>query len=109
MRRIARPVAAAFRTRRVPSVSYATTPRGPTSQFYKTFTRPVAKVLVLAVFTYQFAYWGWAKLEADEHQRRINVEIAKLEARVRALDEALKEEERAKDAGAEGKPRTRWW
>lgn len=36
------------------------------SQFYKTFTRPVAKVLVLAVFTYQVVYWSWVRLEADE-------------------------------------------
>ena len=35
-------------------------------QFYKQFTRPMAKVLLLAVFTYQLAYWGWAKLETDE-------------------------------------------
>ncbi|KAF3770700.1 hypothetical protein M406DRAFT_247643, partial [Cryphonectria parasitica EP155] len=34
--------------------------------FYKTFTRPVAKVLLMAVFTYQLAYWGWVKLEQDE-------------------------------------------
>lgn len=38
----------------------------PQTQFYKTFTRPVAKVLILAVFTYQVAYWSWNKLEADE-------------------------------------------
>lgn len=36
------------------------------SHFYKTFTRPIAKVLLLAVFTYQVVYWTWAKLEADE-------------------------------------------
>lgn len=36
------------------------------SQFYKTFTRPVAKVLLVAVFTYQVAYWSWVKLETDE-------------------------------------------
>jgi hypothetical protein len=49
------------------SRSYATT-KQPTasSQFYKQFTRPIAKVLLLAVFTYQFAYWGWTKLETDE-------------------------------------------
>lgn len=34
--------------------------------FYKTFTRPVTKVLLMAVFTYQLAYWGWVKLEQDE-------------------------------------------
>jgi hypothetical protein len=34
--------------------------------FYKTFTRPVAKVLLTAVFTYQLVYWAWVKLETDE-------------------------------------------
>ncbi|KAG6034552.1 hypothetical protein E4U41_006497 [Claviceps citrina] len=58
---------------RLRGAAYATTASkqpGPTSQFYKTFTRPIAKVLTLAVFTYQFLYWGWVKLEADEHQQR---------------------------------------
>lgn len=36
------------------------------AQFYKDFTRPVAKVLLMAMFTYQLAYWGWVKLEQDE-------------------------------------------
>lgn len=34
--------------------------------FYKTFSRPIAKVLLMAMFTYQLAYWGWTKLEKDE-------------------------------------------
>jgi hypothetical protein len=38
----------------------------PQAQFYKTFTRPVAKVLLMAVLTYQLVYWGWMKLETDE-------------------------------------------
>ncbi|KOS18028.1 hypothetical protein ESCO_002527 [Escovopsis weberi] len=45
----------------------------PTSDFYKTFTRPVSKVLVLAIFTYQVAYWTWAKLESDEHCEEADV------------------------------------
>lgn len=36
------------------------------THFYKTFTRPIAKVTLLAVLTYQVVYWAWAKLEADE-------------------------------------------
>lgn len=36
------------------------------SGFYKTFTRPVAKCLLLAMFTYQLAYFAWVKLETDE-------------------------------------------
>ena len=42
------------------------------SQFYKTFTRPIAKVLLLAVFTYQVVYWSWMKLEADEVREERN-------------------------------------
>ena len=34
--------------------------------FYKTFTRPVAKCLLTALFVYQVIYWGWSKLEVDE-------------------------------------------
>lgn len=44
--------------------------RSKQSRFYKTFTRPIAKTLVIAVFTYQFFYWGWVKLETDEHQQK---------------------------------------
>ena len=36
------------------------------SQFYRTFTRPIAKTLLIAVFVYQVAYWSWVKLETDE-------------------------------------------
>ena len=36
------------------------------AQFYKTFARPVAKVLLTAVLTYQILYWGWVKLDTEE-------------------------------------------
>ena len=36
------------------------------SDFYKTFTRPVAKCLLMAMLTYQLAYFAWVKLETDE-------------------------------------------
>lgn len=47
---------------------YSTQPPPPsaTGDFYKTFTRPVAKCLLLALFTYQLTYWAWLKLEQDE-------------------------------------------
>ncbi|KAG4428882.1 hypothetical protein IFR05_015631 [Cadophora sp. M221] len=38
--------------------------------FYKTFTRPVAKVLLMATFTYQLAYWGWVYLEKAEIKKQ---------------------------------------
>ncbi|TVY36132.1 hypothetical protein LSUB1_G005573 [Lachnellula subtilissima] len=34
--------------------------------FYKTFSRPIAKALLMATFTYQFVYWGWVYLEKGE-------------------------------------------
>ncbi|KAM4056016.1 hypothetical protein HRG_002941 [Hirsutella rhossiliensis] len=78
--------------------SYATT-RQPsaTTQFYKTFTRPVAKVTLLAVFTYQVVYWVWVKLEADEIRVETDATIAELEAQVSAHGAA-----RTKEAGKEG-------
>lgn len=37
--------------------------------FYKSFGRPIAKVFLGAVFTYQLAYWLWVKLETDEAKK----------------------------------------
>ncbi|EOO02940.1 hypothetical protein UCRPA7_1508 [Phaeoacremonium minimum UCRPA7] len=55
------------------------------TNFYKTFTRPVAKVLLMAIFTYQLAYWGWVKLEQDEIRDQREKEITGLEAEVKRL------------------------
>ncbi|OTB16870.1 hypothetical protein K445DRAFT_316376 [Daldinia sp. EC12] len=41
-------------------------PLSPQAQFYKAFGRPMAKVFLLAVFTYQVAYYFWVRLEQDE-------------------------------------------
>ncbi|KAJ9142543.1 hypothetical protein NKR19_g7185 [Coniochaeta hoffmannii] len=56
-----------------------------TGEFYKTFTRPVAKCLLLAMFTYQLAYYAWVKLETDEIRHEKDAEIASLEEQVKAL------------------------
>lgn len=53
--------------------------------FYKTFTRPVLKVLLTAVVTYQIAYLGWMKLEQDEMKAERTQEVAALEAKVAEL------------------------
>ncbi|PHH64928.1 hypothetical protein CDD81_3785 [Ophiocordyceps australis] len=72
---------------------YATSQQpSASSQFYKTFSRPVAKTLLLAVFTYQFVYWAWARLEANETRAETDATIAKLEATVHAYSEAKKQE-----------------
>lgn len=36
------------------------------AQFYRTFGRPIFKVFLLAIFTYQLAYYFWVRLEQDE-------------------------------------------
>jgi len=53
--------------------------------FYKTFARPVAKVLLMATLTYQVAYFVWLKLEQDEIRAQKLEEVSGLEARVRSL------------------------
>ncbi|KAK0635275.1 hypothetical protein B0T17DRAFT_515794 [Bombardia bombarda] len=80
-----------------PSVSFTHTHPTPSynshgtcvsqGEFYKTFGRPVAKCLLLAMFTYQLVFWGWTKLEQDEIKAERQAEISKLEAQVKVLQE----------------------
>ncbi|KAL0467246.1 hypothetical protein QR685DRAFT_533808 [Neurospora intermedia] len=80
---------------------YSSSPSNPpsaTGVFYKTFTRPVAKCLLTALFVYQVVYWGWSKLEVDEIKEERQAEITKLEAQVRALQ--VKKEKEAEAAAA---------
>ncbi|KAH7336554.1 hypothetical protein BKA65DRAFT_36216, partial [Rhexocercosporidium sp. MPI-PUGE-AT-0058] len=53
--------------------------------FYKTFTRPVVKVLLMATFTYQLAYWGWVYLEKAEIKKQKNAEVEGLEKQLAEL------------------------
>ncbi|KAL2109309.1 hypothetical protein VUR80DRAFT_2591 [Thermomyces stellatus] len=59
----------------------------PTSSFYKTFSRPIAKTLLIAMLTYQIVYLLWVKLEVDETKRLRNAEIGELESKVKELQE----------------------
>ncbi|EGO60578.1 hypothetical protein NEUTE1DRAFT_119735 [Neurospora tetrasperma FGSC 2508] len=77
---------------------YSSNPPSATGVFYKTFTRPVAKCLLTALFVYQVVYWGWSKLEVDEIKEERQAEITKLEAQVRALQ--VKKEKEAEAAAA---------
>ncbi|KLU88769.1 hypothetical protein MAPG_07753 [Magnaporthiopsis poae ATCC 64411] len=56
-----------------------------TSNFYKTFGRPVFKVSLSAIFVYQLVYWAWVKLEQDEIREERTAEMASLEAQVESL------------------------
>ncbi|KAH8664284.1 hypothetical protein BX600DRAFT_512335 [Xylariales sp. PMI_506] len=56
------------------------------ANFYKTFGRPILKVALMAVFTYQLAYYGWVKLETDETRDELAAEITQLETRVAELE-----------------------
>jgi len=40
--------------------------------FYQDFGRPIAKVFLGALFTYQVLYWSWLKLESIEVKREKN-------------------------------------
>ncbi|EKJ70386.1 hypothetical protein NXS19_012578 [Fusarium pseudograminearum] len=62
----------------------------PTSQFYRTFTRPIAKTLLIAVFSYQLAYWSWVKLETDEIRAERDATIEKLETTIKEYDAETK-------------------
>ncbi|KAI1330067.1 hypothetical protein F5Y16DRAFT_396632 [Xylariaceae sp. FL0255] len=48
-------------------------PQGSLNQanFYRTFSRPIAKVLLVAMFTYQVAYYFWVRLEQNESKAEL--------------------------------------
>lgn len=52
------------------------------ANFYKVFARPIAKVLLMATFTYQLSYWLWVKLEKDEMKAEKTIEIKQLEEKL---------------------------
>ncbi|MCJ1421794.1 hypothetical protein MMC32_008161 [Xylographa parallela] len=57
-------------------------PVSPHVGFYQTFGRPIAKVFLGAIFTYQVTYWLWTKLEMDEIKHDKTAEISGLEAKL---------------------------
>ncbi|KAI6090881.1 hypothetical protein F4821DRAFT_12044 [Hypoxylon rubiginosum] len=56
--------------------------------FFKTFGRPIAKVFLLAIFTYQVSYYFWVRAEQDETRSEMRATIADLEARIEQLEKA---------------------
>ncbi|PKS10723.1 hypothetical protein jhhlp_002480 [Lomentospora prolificans] len=65
--------------------STSTKPPSIHGNFYKTFGRPIAKVVLLSILTYQIIYLVWIKLEADETKTLRNAEIKELETKVKEL------------------------
>ncbi|KAI0459798.1 hypothetical protein F5B21DRAFT_454235 [Xylaria acuta] len=62
--------------------------------FYKTFGRPIAKVFLMAIFTYQLAYYFWVKMEQDEVRAEMQAIISDLEARIEQLEQARPQKKR---------------
>ncbi|CAD6503256.1 BgTH12-02923 [Blumeria graminis f. sp. triticale] len=60
-------------------MKHSVEPESPHIGYYKTFARPVAKVLLMATFTYQVAYWTWVKLETDELKANKTAQLIALE------------------------------
>ncbi|KAI4868331.1 hypothetical protein F4820DRAFT_445237 [Hypoxylon rubiginosum] len=54
----------------------------------QTFGRPIAKVFLLAIFTYQLSYYFWVRAEQDEIRSEMRATIAALEARIEQLEKA---------------------
>ncbi|KAK6832963.1 hypothetical protein PG989_004139 [Apiospora arundinis] len=94
-------------SRRLPSPAAAMTTKSttqfllPRSRFYssssaeperksfiKVFGRPIFKVALMAIFTYQLAYYGWLRLEQNETRGVLNDTIADLETRIAELERA---------------------
>ncbi|KZF26911.1 hypothetical protein L228DRAFT_258266 [Xylona heveae TC161] len=63
------------------------------ANFYKQFSRPIAKVFLPAVFTYQALYWLWVKLEKDEvkAEKEANLLFLVDVAEISALENKLRE------------------
>ncbi|KAI0012865.1 hypothetical protein F4779DRAFT_567192 [Xylariaceae sp. FL0662B] len=59
-------------------------------QFYRTFGRPIAKAFLIAIFTYQVAYYFWVRLEQKEIKSEMRATISELEARIEQLEKARK-------------------
>ncbi|KAK8067162.1 hypothetical protein PG997_013909 [Apiospora hydei] len=65
---------------------YSSEPPPRPQSFNKTFSRPIFKVALMAIFTYQLAYYGWLRLEQNEKRGDLNKMMADLEKVVAELD-----------------------
>ncbi|OAL06747.1 hypothetical protein IQ06DRAFT_237078 [Phaeosphaeriaceae sp. SRC1lsM3a] len=111
-----------------------TKPPSRVGAYYKSFSYPVLKTFLIALFTYQLAYYAWLKLEVIEEKHDKSTEVADLQEQLRealarqkakagdvveetkeagrAVAESVKEggEEVVKATGAVGKvAKGGWW
>ena len=54
---------------------YSSEPPSRPQSFNKTFSRPIFKVALMAIFTYQLAYYGWKRLEQNETRAFLNSKL----------------------------------
>ncbi|KAG8623783.1 hypothetical protein KVT40_008759 [Elsinoe batatas] len=57
----------------------------PHRNFWRSFGRPIAKVFLGAMVTYQLVYFTWLKLEAVEEKFDKDAEVKRLEAQLHGL------------------------
>ncbi|KAF2222104.1 hypothetical protein BDZ85DRAFT_137209 [Elsinoe ampelina] len=57
----------------------------PHRNFWNSFGRPIAKVFLGAMVTYQLVYFTWLKLEAVEEKFDKDAEVKRLEAQLHGL------------------------
>lgn len=82
--------------------------------FYKSFSAPILKCFLGALFTYQLAYFGWMKLEAIEEAQLKKDEIKGLRGELAgAMNERKRGDEgaveRVEGKVVEGARKRGWW
>lgn len=61
----------------------------PHRDFYKQFSRPVAKNFLIAVLTYQVLYYAWLKMESIEVKEEKGSEMKALEGELKGLTKGV--------------------
>ncbi|KAF2644384.1 hypothetical protein P280DRAFT_393486, partial [Massarina eburnea CBS 473.64] len=90
----------------------------PQGTFYRTFSYPILKAFLGALFTYQLTYYFWFKLQVAEekhnkrteiHSLRAELKDAVVEQRERAGGVVEKVRGKAEEAVGQVKGKKGWW
>ncbi|KAH7072868.1 hypothetical protein BKA63DRAFT_567453 [Paraphoma chrysanthemicola] len=68
-----------------PNPNSAAKPTSRTGAYYKSFSYPTLKAFLIALFTYQIAYYAWMKLESIEEKHDKSTEISDLQEQLRIV------------------------